>query len=37
MIIIIIIIIIIGTFITRKLIQNRKCARQQSKAEQTSD
>jgi len=30
------IIIIIRTFITRKLIQNRKCARQQSKAEQIS-
>jgi len=33
-IIIIIIIIIIRTFITRKLIQNRKCTWQQSKAEQ---
>jgi len=30
------VIIIIRTFITRKLIQNRKCARQQSKAEQIS-
>ena len=29
-------IIIISTFITRKLIQNRKCARQQSKTEQIS-
>jgi len=33
---IIIIIIIIRTFIMRKLIQNRKCARQQSKVEQIS-